>query len=149
MFFVYFSHAQTTRSVIAAACGNSVKGDISLGWTLGETIIPTLKNGDLILTHGSQQQWILTTIEEKHELPGIIKIFPNPAGGALNIFFQSPTDGEIKLNMYDSQGKPVINDIVGISMNEKRINLKEIPAGIYYLQLTKGKLLNVYKVVKL
>ncbi len=39
--------------------------------------------------------------------------------------------------------------IIEATTIEKQINLQDLPAGVYYLKLTKGKLLNVYKVVKL
>ena len=148
MFFTVSSGAQVIQSVITSAGGNKTNGNASLSWILGETVTPTLKNGDIVLTHGFQQQLILTTIEEKLDAAGI-KIFPNPAGEVLNILFQTPVDGEIVLYILDSEGKYLIRDLIGSSMTEKQINLQNIPAGTYFLQLTKGKLVNVYKVVKL
>jgi hypothetical protein len=107
------------------------------------------RNGDLILTHGFQQQLILTAIQENLFIPGSIKIYPNPAGEVLNIQFETPVEGEIEMSLHDSQGKYIKRDMVGSSITEKQLNLQDIPSGIYYLQLTKGKLINVYKVVKL
>jgi Secretion system C-terminal sorting domain len=151
MLFALYANAQIKQEVIASAGGYNVNGGLSISWTLGETIIPTFKSqdGSLILTHGFQQQLIITTVEENLEVLVKIKIFPNPASDVVNIQFESPVDGEVVLTIYDSQGKLVKRDMIESTMVEKQINLQDIPAGIYYLKLTKGKLVNVYKVVKL
>jgi hypothetical protein len=144
-------NAQVKQEVIASAGGYNVSGGLSISWTLGETIIPTFKSGDgtLVLTHGFQQQLIITTVEEKLDVLVNIKVFPNPASDVLNIRFESPVEEEIGLTILDSQGKLIKSDIIEASVNEKQINLQDLAGGIYYLKLTKGKLVNVYKVVKL
>ena len=149
MLFVISAGAQAKQEVIASAGGYNVGGGLSISWTLGETIIPTFKSGDLILTHGFQQQVIITTVEENIDVLVDIKVFPNPASDIITIQFESPVTGEIALTILDSQGRLVKKDMIEINMSEKKINLQDIAAGIYYLRLTKGKLVNVYKVVKL
>jgi hypothetical protein len=149
LFFILSVGAQVKQEVIASAGGYNVNGALSISWTLGETIIPTFTNGDLVLTHGFQQQLIITTVEENLEVLVNIKIFPNPASDVVNLQFDSPVEGQIILTILDSQGKLVKTDMIEATMIEKQINLQDMPAGIYYLRLTRGKLVNVYKVVKL
>jgi hypothetical protein len=144
---------QIKQEVIASAGGYNVAsgGSISISWTLGETIIPTFtsQDGTLILTHGFQQKLIITTVEENILNPVHVVIFPNPASELVNIEFDVPTDGEITVFLLDSQGKLVKTDKIGLAETNKQMNLQDLPSGIYYLRLTKGKLVNVYKVVKL
>jgi hypothetical protein len=149
LFFVISLSAQVKQEVIASAGGYSVATGVSLSWTLGETIIPTFTNGGFTLTHGFQQQLIITAIEEN--LADVVKvtIYPNPASDVINIKLESPLDGEVKIYLIDSQGKMLKTDFMEETMLEKEINLQDIPAGIYYLKMIKGKLSNVYKVVKL
>jgi hypothetical protein len=142
-------NAQVKQEVIASAGGYNTNGNLSISWTLGETIIPTFQNGDLILTHGFQQKLILTTIEENLDVLVDVKIFPNPASEIVNIQFESPLTGEVKVYILDNQGRQVIKDALESTMTEKQINLQDVPPGIYFIRLTKGKLVNVYKVVKL
>jgi hypothetical protein len=149
MCFALSVRAQVKQEVIASAGGYNVNGTLSISWTLGETIIPTFKNGDLVLTHGFQQQLIITTVEENLEVLVNIKVFPNPASDVVNIRFESPLDGDIDVTILDTQGKLIKRDIIEATMVEKQINLQDVPAGIYFLRLTKGKLVNLYKVVKL
>jgi hypothetical protein len=141
--------AQVKQEVIASAGGYSVASGVSLSWTLGETIIPTFTNGNLTLTHGFQQQLIVTAVEENLEDVVKVTLYPNPASDVVNIKLESPLDGEVKLFLLDSRGKLIKTDFMEETAVEKEINLQDLPAGLYLLKMTKGKLSNVYKVVKL
>jgi hypothetical protein len=144
---------QIKQEVIASAGGFNVASDnsISISWTLGETIIPTFtsQDGSLIITHGFQQKLIVTTIEDNILDPVMVSVFPNPTSEMINIGFDTPTDGEISISLLNTQGKLVKTGKIEPATTQKEINMQDLPAGIYYLRLTKGKLVNVYKVVKL
>jgi hypothetical protein len=139
------------QEVIVSASGYNVSEGVSLSWTLGETVIPTFKSqdGSLILTHGFQQKMIITAIEETIIEKVKIKVFPNPVTEIMTIQFDTPFDEEIIMDVIDYQGKTFKSDIIESTVTNKQVNLQDIPAGIYYLRLMKGKLINVYKVVKL
>ena len=141
------------QDVIASAGGFNTSSDnsLSISWTLGETIIPTFKSqdGTLILTHGFQQKLIITGIDENIDTKVKVKLYPNPASEQINLQFETATDKEILLYMLDSQGKLIKTDRIEESSTEKIINLEDLPAGVYYLRMIKGNLVNVYKVVKL
>jgi len=146
--------AQTVEpKVIASAGGYDEAGDISISWTLGETIIPTFQddpeNPTIILTHGFQQQLIVTTVEENLEILVNVTVYPNPASEILNIRFEEPLEGEVDLVLLTQDGKLVKNDIIEATAFEKQISMQDLPSGIYFLRLIKGKLSNVYKVVRL
>jgi hypothetical protein len=149
VFIALSSGAQVKQEVIASAGGYNVSGGVSISWTLGETIIPTFQNGNLILTHGFQSQLIVTAVEENLDVLVNIKVFPNPASEIVNIQFDTPVDGEIVVYLLDSQGRLVKRDLIEPAMAQKQLNLQDMAAGIYYIKLVKGKLVNVYKVVKL
>jgi 2',3'-cyclic-nucleotide 2'-phosphodiesterase (5'-nucleotidase family) len=144
---------QIKQEVIASAGGYNKSADnsISISWTLGETIIPTFtsEDGSLILTHGFQQKLIITTVEENLEDLVEVTIYPNPTSEMINIQFQTSPDKEILVYLLDAAGKLVKTDRIDVAMMNKTINMQDLPAGLYYLRLTKGKLINVYKVVKL
>jgi len=149
MLFVLSVNAQAKQEVIASAGGYNTGGGVSISWTLGETIIPTYTSGNLILTHGFQQQLIITSVEENFDIMVNIKVFPNPASDNLYIRFEEPIDGEVVITLIDSQGRLVKTETMEATTTEKQIGLQELGGGIYYLRMTKGKLVNVYKVVKL
>jgi hypothetical protein len=164
MLFVFSAGAQGNQKqdVIASAGGYNEAGTglnkISISWTLGETIVSTFEyhnadpSKDFTLTQGFQQPdtviKIVTELENLDILVNVI-VYPNPASELINIQFEAPVDGQVVLVLLDSQGKLLKRDLIESPMVEKQINMQDLPAGIYYLRLTKGKLVNVYKVVKL
>jgi hypothetical protein len=138
------------QQVIASAGGYNTATGISLSWTLGETIVPSYgpTNG-LILTHGFQSVLRTVKVEENIETPVKVTVFPNPASDYLNISFAEPLDAEVKLVIIDSEGKLFKNQVIEAATSEIQISFQELPTGVYLLRLTKGKLSNVYKVIKL
>jgi hypothetical protein len=149
MLFVSATGAQNKQEVIAGSGGYKVNGGLSLSWTLGETIIPSSKSGNLVLTPGFQEMIMITKIEENLEVPVHLKLFPNPAGDILNIRFETIVEDEIELTIIDYKGVLVKRDVIESAVTEKQVDLQDIPPGIYFLRLTKGRLVNIYKVVKL
>jgi len=142
-------NAQVKHEVVASAGDYSTNGGVSISWTLGETVIPAYQNGDVILTNGFQQQLIVATLEKNLDLQVEIIIYPNPASDMLNVQFGSPTEEAMALYLIDNSGRVVKTITVEASSSEKQINMQDMAAGLYYLKLIKGKLSNVYKVVKL
>jgi hypothetical protein len=143
---------QIKQQVISSAGGYNVSsgtGQISISWTLGETIIPSFTNGGLTLTHGFQGTLIITAVEENILNPVKVNIYPNPTSEIIEIEFDTPVDGEISLFLLDAQGKLVKTDKIEAGTTNKEINMQNFSSGIYYLRLTKGRLVNVYRVVKL
>jgi hypothetical protein len=148
-FFVFNAAAQK-QEVISSAGGYYTATGITLSWTLGETIIPSYGpiNG-LILTHGFQSVLRTVIVEENLDTPVKVAVFPNPASDYLNISFAEPLDAEVNLMLIDAQGKLFKSQVIEAAASEIQLNFQDLPSGIYLLKLTKGKLSNVYKVVKL
>jgi hypothetical protein len=154
MFFALWAGAQQIKQEVIASAGgyNVASGNtISISWTLGETIIPTFtsQDGSIVLTHGFQQKISVSTLIEN--LPDRVKviIYPNPTSEIVNIEFDIPTDAEITLFLLNNQGGLVKTMKIAAGNLNKEINMQDLPSGIYYLRMVKGKLVNVYKVVKL
>jgi hypothetical protein len=150
LLFVLNASAQT-QQVIASAGGYYTSAvNLTLSWTLGETIIPSYgpTNG-LILTHGFQSILRTVTVEENIDTPVKVTVFPNPASDYLNISFADPLDTEVSLILIDAQGKLFKSQVIESSTTEIQLNFQDLPSGLYLLKLTKGKLSNVYKVIKL
>jgi len=134
--------------VIASAGGYNVNGALSISWTLGETIVPTFRNGNLMLTHGFQQQLIITNVEENLEALVRVTVYPNPVSEMINIDFAEALDTDVIYQLINGQGKIVKTNSIKASIIETQVDLRELAGGIYYLKLIKGKRSNVYKVVK-
>jgi hypothetical protein len=148
-FFALGALAQK-QEVISSAGGYYTSASINISWTLGETIIPSYgpTNG-LILTHGFQSVLRTVIVEENIDAPVKVTVYPNPASDFLNITFQEPLDASVKLYLFDTQGKLFKTSVIESTTTETQVNFQDLPSGVYLLKLIKGKLSNVYKVIKL
>jgi hypothetical protein len=148
--FFALSVAAQKQEVISSAGGYFTATGINISWTLGETIIPSYgpTNG-LILTHGFQSVLRTVIVEENIETPVEVTVYPNPASDYLNISFTEPPDTQVDLYLFDTNGKLFKNEVIEPLSPDKQINFQDLPAGVYFLKLIKGKLSNVYKVIKL
>lgn len=138
------------QDLIASAGGSKVNGNISVSWTLGETIVPMFRsaNSTVTLTNGFLQQLIVTSVEEPLDISVQVSVFPNPAAENISIRFQNPVDGRFQYSLVDSQGRVVRTGNIEAGESEKQINVRDISGGAYFIRLSKGKITNVYKIIK-
>lgn len=66
-----------------------------------------------------------------------LQLNPNPASGSVLIRFESPADGQVMINLYDLQGRMVLEAGAAVStgMNDLVIDLKSLSKGIYVLHI--------------
>ena len=146
----FTASAQMRQDVISSAGGSKVNINVSLSWTLGETIIPMFRsaNNNITLSSSFLQSVTVTAMREPMDISVEVTVFPNPATEEINIRFESPVEGRIRLSLIDSQGRLVNTGVIEQGESEKNINLKDMTQGVYYLRLYKGEIVNVYKLVK-
>jgi len=69
------------------------------------------------------------------------KAYPNPAHGQTKIRYRINTPGDVKLTLYDVQGKPVkilVNEFKDPGEHEITISLDNVSAGIYLYEIQAG-----------
>jgi hypothetical protein len=74
-----------------------------------------------------------------------VKVFPNPVSSNLNIEINSNSDS-IALDLYNVTGKLVLQK--AMSNEAFSLNMKNLPQGIYFLQVSSSKKTGIYKIVK-
>ena len=72
-----------------------------------------------------------------------MNIFPNPNNGHCLINFNKQISGSIAI--YDLKGKEVFNET--INGNTKKLNLKQISSGLYYLQVETNDNMYIEKLI--
>lgn len=79
-----------------------------------------------------------------------VNVFPNPTTDELTIELNLPETQNLKLNLINVAGQKLIaTELKQVSGNyRKSINLKEIPNGIYYLQVNSDKQFITKKIIK-
>jgi len=142
---------QPVQERISSAGGNYTGGGVSLSWSLGAPVVPTLRSaeGKLVLTHGFQEK-ITVTPDDGNIIPDIgIIVFPNPVSGILKIRFAEPPRVRIGLAITDSEGRIVISRHEEGFGDLLEVDLGMLSGGLYLLRLDNGNRTNFYKIIKL
>lgn len=66
--------------------------------------------------------------------PSPFQIFPNPTRSWVNVRFNAPSNGRLRL--FASTGQLIQEKLVSIYQDNQRFDLNHLPAGVYYLQFT-------------
>lgn len=92
----------------------------------------------------------VSSTTEANELFEAFTIFPNPVSNELNLRIQSPSQSEYQLRLLDIQGRTALSRPIALSTGEQvhSLDVSQLPAGVYTLQITDGKRVSSRKVVK-
>lgn len=78
-----------------------------------------------------------------------LDIYPNPASEALYIDFDAKEPGKVTMQLFNSQGKAVLNKQTDIIRQYKEtINTVNLPNGIYILRVMYNNKVKSYRIVK-
>jgi len=139
-----------SQDVIAASGDYFINSNGSLSWTLGEAIVETIENGNLILTQGFQQpdKITLTSIKEPLGKDYDITIFPNPTVDIINIDLANGDEEIITIHLYDMQGNKLINQ--KFQQRLFQLDLSSLASANYLLSLRRlnGELITTYLINK-
>ncbi|MBN1597446.1 MAG: T9SS type A sorting domain-containing protein [Bacteroidales bacterium] len=145
LFAVQYSICQ---EVIAASGDDAASADLSISWTIGETVTGTFENSNGILTQGIHQGYLtVTPINETQELNFEISAFPNPASDILRIRVESNTTEGLSYILLDAQGRLLLQDNIYGNMTE--IPFTNYAPAIYFLKIREGqKEIMCFKIIK-
>jgi hypothetical protein len=138
--FITFSQ-NINRSVIGTAGTYSENGNISLSWTLGESVIKTRSTEGLILNQGFQQGNLsVTTLSEREEMDFMMEIYPNPVKSKLTI--ETDKRGQL-YQLVNLDGQVVKSG--RIENREMQMDFSGLPQGMYILKINNRK---THKIIK-
>ena len=80
---------------------------------------------------------VYVTVKNNYNNSAYFKLYPNPANSILNFQLVDDTRGNVGMRLLDAGGKTISNGLYfkGQSLLKDRINVGNISAGLYYLQL--------------
>ncbi len=137
------SLAGQSQTVCSSAGAVSQSANISLSWTLGETLSGTAPSASVILTQGFQQPWMSVTAIRESETSQFL-VYPNPVQQMLNI------DGDLNgcsVSLFDPAGKLIMLERPDGQSYE--LDFGAMNAGIYMLViLTENGLRQSFSIVK-
>ena len=122
------------QEILSTAGTNSVSGDLSMSWTLGEAFILTLGNGEIILTQGFQQYFpSVTNIVDNTDYECQVNVFPNPFSDYLRISLEKVEQHSYTYKLTDMHGTVIKQGKLGDNVYEIRTG--NLPAAIYILNI--------------
>lgn len=136
------------QSVITPAGHYHESGQMSMSWTLGETMIETFVSADIVLTQGFQQPVLeVSTLTKEPGLDFQITAFPNPTRSHINISTNLLQAESLIYSVYDLQGRFIAgNPLDGF---QTRIAFNDYEAGIYFIRILQDdKPVTTFKIIK-
>ncbi len=84
------------------------------------------------------------------EIESAVSIFPNPSFGNVNLTIENVLRGDINMRVIDYSGKQILNQSLYNQTGklEQRINLSQLPFGIYVIELNNGQDIVTKKILK-
>jgi PKD repeat protein/predicted secreted protein len=145
--------AQPFVPEVVATAGDYFTGSsAALGWTIGEVLIETGTGTSNIITQGFHQaDYQITTLVSETSDDYLINVYPNPASDNITVEIISRAEDNLKLKLYDAQGKLLVNEKIKAEEKTKILDLQNFSKGMYILNVytTHGKLVKSYKIEKI
>lgn len=139
--------------VISSYGGFNTAGNLSIEWTMGETMVESNATGEMLYTQGFHQPLVVakdkqTSIVVSDNL--LINVFPNPVRTYLNIEFKTILNRIVSLELFDNNGRLLQRKQTNTDVNATAIQMMGYSKGSYYLVVkdTSGKILKSIKLVK-
>ena len=133
-------------------------------------VYPLLPSGNILLSDLQTGLYVFAAIEDdctydvladcdtsndgtssvrKNTVVTDLNIFPQPAGGEVNLSFNVPFGGETDFFLRDMQGKSVqtFSRFVNAGANNFTFDLRDTPAGLYFLEMRHAEFNATTKVV--
>jgi Secretion system C-terminal sorting domain len=143
-----FSTSVFSQEVIATAGETFENDEISISWTLGETIIETFEEGDIILTQGFHQDtYEITAIPEMQDQSVNISLFPNPANEEFFIKYEGETFDSYEIGIFDLNGRLLNKKMIHEELTG--VDISNLKSSEYIISVfDKNKTYRSYKLIK-
>ncbi len=145
----FFAHATVSAQQVVASGGNHHEaGEISISWTLGETVIETFTTEENILTQGFHQPWLTVVAVDEILEPGyIITAFPNPVQSYVTLRVEAESFENMTFRLYDFNGRLIEqNPIQG---NLTNISFEALIPAVYVITIIEeNKKITTLKIIK-
>lgn len=125
----------------------------SYQWLTTSSKIPYLEvNGTLVGNNFTVTQVryrdsykFLAGVEEKEE-NGLVDFYPNPVNDKL--FLNLKNGAEYTIDVFDLNGKLLIQDKINGNENSNYLNVQELPQGVYTVRVLRSESAQVFKFIK-
>lgn len=137
--------AQDMKHQMISAQGASVSmaSGLKITQTIGQQSVTGTTTGAIIIQQGYQQSHWKTLVSQNATQTTSIKLYPIPVTDLLHIDFGNITNLPVNVKIYDLNGRLVYNRKLQIKNSNLIIEVNELNAAMYLIQL-KGTNLNYH-----
>ena len=131
MLFKFAGAQILSPQVIATSGGFATGSNLSVSYTVGETVVTTIKSNSEILTQGFQQPTDVVSglLDVEKENAGTLSVYPVPATTQLWFGYMFGQTGKIKVQIYNVLGQP-LNYSLTESYNSGKV-IHQLDCSIY------------------
>jgi hypothetical protein len=142
------STGQTISQYIISPAGNfSENAQVSISWTIGETVTETYANSDLMLSQGFHQNFGITKSSSlSNTISMDVRIYPNPTEENLFIFFGNTINEDSFIELYDLKGQKYYTE--KIEKGQYILDMGSYATGTYIIRIVTPKGYQTFKIVK-
>ena len=146
LIIMLFSAVVSTKAQKVVSSGGDYQetSSGSLSWTIGEPVVGTVSNGNVI-TQGFQQSRLLIANISEIKNPKIkVLVFPNPTNDFVTIKLSEHQ--VYTMQLFNLNGQLLMEQKA--NSIENKINMMTYSKGTYLLKLTNNKESNTYQIIK-
>lgn len=149
--FVGFAVTSQAQNGVVSAGSESTNENGSVSFSVGQVFYNSYEsqNGELSLTQGVQQSYVITSLPIKDvEISSIqLTAYPNPATDVLNLSINGIENEGLSYRLSDVNGRTQIEG--EISSDNTRIDVAQLLVGVYFVEVQQNnKIVRAFKVVK-
>ncbi len=144
--------AQQSPTLPSTNGGSSVTENIQLDWAVGEPFVATLNSPTGFITEGLLQPNIVTLPPAYEESTSLtISLAPNPTNSALSIDFNTETEKEIRLSVFDMSGNLIGTQLYIEPQGAHNYDMRKLVPGMYLFRFQgkQKRFLQTMKVIKI
>ena len=131
--FYFVANGQTLdREAVATSGGQFTNSNLSISYTIGETVVGDLSSTNTTISQGFNQAFKEDNTSVANLLDNsIYKVFPNPANNKL--FIESGVASSVII--YNLLGKPVGNSVNVDPSETKELDVSNYAPGVYFMRI--------------
>jgi hypothetical protein len=135
LYSITLSAQNLARNIVSSAGGNFSNPNVSVAYTIGETVVGSLGNGVVTINQGFQQADETTTVGVTTFLDATqVVVYPNPTSNSVKVDLYTAANVEVRWELVDAIGQISLSSQSPI-VGSTSIDFTSLPSAIYYLVL--------------
>ena len=148
MFITGTFFGQSIDPSVIASGGNYVEnGNMTVSYTIGQTVTATMENGNIITQGFQQDSYTIVEIPEQSSQDFSVTIYPVPATNKITIEFNSSFKDQAQMSIIDELGRFITEKTLTNQINT--IDISNLSESYYFLKINYQGNFKTYKIQKI